>query len=178
MSRTRGFRQGNTRLWRLLADSVGNKGFQLMFSTNTLPSGLAPASLHAPRRLSTHPLRNIPGGLRQPVASPEMKCLASSAARSLDVREDLTASSTEEEKAKDKQDLRNIPGIGLKYKALLVQKGIPTVEALTKTFYEDNNGSRDRMVGFLQASHFFLVSYKSGTPGDPRSSSMLFGQVI
>jgi hypothetical protein len=46
--------------------------------------------------------------------------------------------------------LRMIPGIGLKYEALLVSKGISTIKDLTKAFYEENNGSQDRMVGYLQ----------------------------
>lgn len=46
--------------------------------------------------------------------------------------------------------LTSIPGIGQKYEALLVSKGITTVKDLTKAFYVENDGSRDRMVGYLQ----------------------------
>lgn len=49
--------------------------------------------------------------------------------------------------------LRRIPGIGQKYEALLVSKGITTVKDLTKAFYVENDGSRDRMVGYLQVLH-------------------------
>eukprot|EP00884_Botryococcus_braunii_P010284 jgi/Botrbrau1/19257/Bobra.0073s0007.1 len=59
--------------------------------------------------------------------------------------------SSPRERVRDEEStLRAIPGIGLKYEALLFSKGITTVQDLTKAFYVENQGSRARMVGYLQ----------------------------
>lgn len=55
--------------------------------------------------------------------------------------------------------LRMIPGIGLKYEALLCSKGITTVKDLTKAFFVENQGSQTRMIGYLQVGNYFCISF-------------------